>query len=180
MRRPSRSKRRITSPTTFLRTPSGLTMERVFSTMLAKTSGRCVLRLSEDPLDRFADLRGCLEYRHAGALERRHLFRGGPLAAGDDRSRVPHATTRRRGLTGDESDDRLLHLALGVQRRLFLGGAADLADQDDGAGVGVVLEQRQGIEEGGADDRITADADAGRLSDTAPGELAHRLVGQRA
>ena len=64
--------------------------------------------------------------------------------------------------------------------RLFLGGAADLADHDDALGLRVGQEQLQAVDEVGAVDRIAADADAGRLAEAGGGGLRHRLVGQRA
>ena len=62
----------------------------------------------------------------------------------------------------------------------FLGAAADLADHDDGFGLGVVVEHLEHVEVRGAIDRIAADADAGALAVAAGGELPDRLVGQRA
>ena len=70
--------------------------------------------------------------------------------------------------------------ALDERRRLFLGAAADLADQDDALGAGIVLEEPQHVDEAGADDRVAADADAGRLADAELRELVHGLVGERA
>ena len=45
---------------------------------------------------------------------------------------------------------------------------------------GVAGEQRQRVDEAGADQRIAADADAGRLAEPELRELVDRLVGQRA
>ena len=108
------------------------------------------------------------------------LVRGRAAAAGDDGAGVAHAAARRRRLAGDEGDDRLVHVVADELRRLLLGRAADLADDDDGVGVGVVLEEAQGVDEVGAVDRIAADADAGRLAVAELGQLMHRFVGQRA
>ena len=47
-------------------------------------------------------------------------------------------------------------------------------------GVRILVEQVERVDEVGADDRIAADADAGRLADAERGQLPHRLVGQRA
>ena len=52
---------------------------------------------------------------------------------------------------------------------VFLGGAADLADHDDGLGLGVGQEHLQHVDEVGAVDRVAADADAGRLAE--PGRV---------
>ena len=83
-----------------------------------------------------------------------------PWPPRDDGAGVAHAAARRRGLAGDEAHDRLLHVLLDELRRSFLGGAADLADHDDGFGLGIVVEQPQRVDVRGADDGIAADADA--------------------
>ena len=108
------------------------------------------------------------------------LLRRRALAAGDDRAGVAHAASRRRGLAGDESDHRLLHVRLHVLRRGLFGVAADFADHDHGFGLRIVVEQLERVDEIRADDRIAADADRGRLPDAARGELVHGFVGQRA
>ena len=86
----------------------------------------------------------------------------------------------RRGLAGDERHHRLAHVALDELRRLLLVAAADLADQHDRLGVRVGLEQRQRVDEVGADHRVAADAEAGGLPEPGLGELVHDLVGERA
>ena len=47
-------------------------------------------------------------------------------------------------------------------------------------GVRVGLEQRERVDEVGADDRVAADADAGGLAEALRGELLDDLVGERA
>ena len=121
-----------------------------------------------------------LDHVHAGLGQRVHLLGRRALAAGDDRAGVAHAASRRRGLAGDEADHRLLELALDEGGGFLLGRAADLADHDDGFGVGVGREQRQRVDEARADQRVAADADAGRLAHALPRQLVDRLVGQRA
>ena len=93
---------------------------------------------------------------------------------------VAHPASRRRGLAGDEADDRLLEVRLDPGGRVLLGVAADLADHHDRLGRRVAGEQRQRVDEARADQRIAADADAGRLAEAEPGQLVDRLVGQRA
>src|SRR6185369_11490228 len=109
-------------------------------------------------------------------MERRDLLRRRPLAARDDRARMPHALSLRRGLSRDEADDRLLQLGLDERRRVLLGAATDLADHDHRVGVGVVAEELERVDESGADDRVAADADARRLPDAAQRELVYGLV----
>ena len=62
----------------------------------------------------------------------------------------------------------------------LLGRAADLADHDHRFGVGIGREQPQRVDEAGADQRIAADADAGRLPHALLRQLVDRFVGQRA
>ena len=61
----------------------------------------------------------------------------------------PHAAARRCGLAGDEADDGLLHEFLDEERGLLFGGAADFANHDDGFGVGVVVQEAEGVDVGG-------------------------------
>src|SRR6185503_8377193 len=93
---------------------------------------------------------------------------------------MSHAASRGRGLACDESDHWLPDVFLDVFRGGLFGAAADLADHDDGVGIGILVEQPDGVNEGGADDGVAADADAGRLSDPQAGELAYGFVSQRA
>ena len=62
----------------------------------------------------------------------------------------------------------------------LLGAAADLADHDDRLGVGVFVEHADGLDLGGADDRVAADADAGALADAFGSELGDDFVDERA
>ena len=104
-----------------------------------------------------------------------------PLAAGDDGAGVAHAPAGRRGEAGDEADDGLGELLRADEvGGLLLRRAADLADHDDGLGFLVASEEGQAVDEVGAGDGVTADADAGRLPEPRSAGLAHRLVGQRA
>src|SRR5579885_679911 len=129
--------------------------------------------------DLFADL------SRGGAYGDTRGFHGGDLVLGlaappgNDRARMAHAAARRRGLPGDEADHRLLDVILYVRGGLFLGIAADLADHDDGVRVGIFVEQPQGLGVCGADDGVTADADAGGLPDTKRAQLSHGFISQR-
>ena len=77
-------------------------------------------------------------------------------------------------------DHRLLHVLLDVRGRRLFGVAADLADHDDGVRIRILVEQPQRIDEIGADDRVAADADAGRLPDPEVRQLPDRFIRQRA
>ncbi len=100
-----------------------------------------------------------------GGGERLHLVGRSALASGDDRAGVAHAPPRRRGLSGDESDDRLLDMCLDIGGSSFLRCASDFANQDDGLRLGVLIEQFEGVDVVGADNGIAADADRSRLAD---------------
>ena len=102
----------------------------------------------------------------------------GALPAADDRARVAHAPAGRRGLSGDEANHRLLHVLLDELRRRLFSRAADLANHDDGFCLGIIVEHAQCIDMRGADDRVAADADAGRLADAALRQLIYSLISQ--
>ena len=65
-------------------------------------------------------------------------------------------------------------------RGLLLGVAADLAHHQHGLGLRVGLEQRQGVDEARAVDRVAADADAGALADPQVRELPDGFIRQGA
>ncbi len=73
-----------------------------------------------------------------------------------------------------------LTLALMYCGRLDLVGAADLADHEDGVGVGVGVEHADALDVVDAADGVAADADAGALGDAALAGLPDGLVGERA
>src|SRR5579862_5105287 len=74
----------------------------------------------------------------------------------------------------------LLHVRFHKLGGGFFGVAANLANHDHGLGLRIAIEQVERVDEIRADNRIPADADGGRLSNAALGELMHRFVGQRA
>src|SRR5208282_3694710 len=68
----------------------------------------------------------------------------------------------------------------GAPHRLDLVAGLALAARDDGAGMAHAPPRRSRHAGDEADDRIAADADAGRLTEAGGGRLRHRLVGERA
>src|SRR5579863_4268739 len=104
----------------------------------------------------------------------------GSLAARNDRTGVAHALALRRRYAGDVADNRLSHMRSHVFGGFFLGGAPDLTDYDHRLGLRVLIEQLQGIDKAGTDNRVAADADAGALSEARIRCLKYGLVGQRA
>ncbi len=80
----------------------------------------------------------------------------------------PQRLPRRGIAAADKGHDRDPRHVLGDKRRgIFFVGAADFAADHDRARLRVVGELAQAVDEGGADNRVAADAHAGRLSQTA-------------
>ena len=91
---------------------------------------------------------GLLATRMPASSSAAILSDGLARAARDDGAGVAHPLARRGGLAGDERGQRLGELARRLELgRLLLGVAADLAHHQHGVGVGVGLEQRQGVDE---------------------------------
>src|SRR5262249_40073542 len=121
--------------------------------------------------DERRDLGRNARHRHADRLERGDLLGRRTRAARDDGARVAHALAGGCRLPGDDGAAGLADVALDELRRLFLVAAADLAHQHDRFGLAVGLEQRERVDEVGADHRIAADAETGRLAEIAVAEL---------
>src|SRR6516162_3525805 len=115
---------------------------------------------------------------HSGRLE--GLLLGGRRSrrAGHDGARVAHRLAFRSGESRDIADDRLGHVGLDVVGRTLLGVTADLTDHHDDLGVGILLEALDGVDVGGADDRVPTDAD--RCGEPEIAQFVHHLVRQRA
>jgi hypothetical protein len=113
------------------------------------------------------------------------LLLGGGLAARaaflDDGAGVAHLLALGRLEAGDVADDRRVRdvVADPLAGELLLG-PADLADERDRVGVGIRRERLDHVEELRADDRVTADPDAGGDADPGLRQLVHDLVGQGA
>src|SRR6185503_2165081 len=101
------------------------------------------------------------------------------FATADDRAGMTHSSARRGGRTGDKSSHGLFAIVLDPLSRFFFSRTADLADHDDTACFGIVVEQLDDIQMRGAVDRIAANADARRLADAAASQLPDRFVSQR-
>src|SRR5262249_29673806 len=100
------------------------------------------------------------------------------LAAGNDRARMPHPPAGRRSLSGDEADDRLLESLSDEGGCVLLRRPADLSDHDDSVRIGIQGEEFQGIDEGGADERVAPDTYAGTLTQVKAGQLVNGFVRQ--
>src|SRR5262245_12982383 len=97
-------------------------------------------------------------------LHCRHLLTRSSLPTSNNRTRVTHPTAGRRGLSANETDDRLRHIRLDVCRRLFFCSASDFTDHDDTGGFGILIEQFDRIDEVRSDDWIAANADTRGLA----------------
>jgi len=60
----------------------------------------------------------------------------------DDGTGMPHPTPRRRRLSRDEGGDGLGHLFLEIVRRLIFLPAADLPEDKDRFGLGILFKER--------------------------------------
>ena len=93
---------------------------------------------------------------------------------------MAHRAALGRGQARDVGDDRLGHVVLDVGGGFGLLRAADFADHADDMGVGVGLEPFQDVAEGGAVDRVAADADRGGDADAAVLQLLGGLIAEGA
>src|SRR3569623_429589 len=93
---------------------------------------------------------------------------------------MAHALAGRRSDAGDEADHRLFHVVLDPVSGIGFVGPADFTDHDDGIGLRVVIEHFHDVDVLQSVDRIAADANRGRLSQSQCGQLAYCLIGQRA
>ena len=93
---------------------------------------------------------------------------------------MAHTLARRSGYTSDVGHYWLGHVGLDVSSSFFFSRTADLTDHHDRFGLRVFLEQLQDVDEVGAWDRVTADADAGGLTETGVSGLLNSFVSQGA
>ena len=115
---------------------------------------------------------------NAGIVQGGDFAFGAAALAADDGAGMSHAPAGGRRQPGDKTDHRFGDLFPDKSGRLFFGVAADFADHDNAAGVGVFLKSVQAVDEVGAVDRVAADADTGGLAYVLAGQLVDHLVGQ--
>src|SRR5262249_59978193 len=89
---------------------------------------------------------------------------------------MSHSTARRSGLARDESDYRLLHAPFHKLSGGLFGGAADLADHNDGIRPRIGFEEFEQFDEDRTYNRISSDADACRLAYAELGQLIDRFI----
>src|SRR5262249_50102653 len=88
------------------------------------------------------------------------------------------ATSRRRSLTGDETNHRLRHVLPDELGGVLLVRSADLAHHRHGFRLRIGLEGLEAVDEVRAVDRVAADPHARRLTHARAAELIHDLVRQ--
>ena len=93
---------------------------------------------------------------------------------------MPHASSRRCGLPGDEAHHRFGDVLRDVGGGVFFRRATNLADQDYGSGLRVLLKLLETLDKREASHRIPTDADTGGLANTTCRELGHGFIGQGA
>lgn len=101
---------------------------------------------------------------YARIFEGSHFFCGSSLSAGDDRARMAHAPSRRRGLSGNKGHNGFCDVLLRKLRGLFFRSAANLANHHDAIGFVVFLKQAQRVNVRSADDWISANTNSTRLA----------------
>src|SRR5208282_3744681 len=125
---------------------------------------------SEHGREGFADVRWRFRDLEAGRFHGGYFLFCRALAAGNDCAGVAHAASGRRCLSGDKSNDRLLHVRADELRCGLFRVAANLPDHYDGFRLRIAIKQVEGIDKICADNRIAPDADCRRLPerDTIP------------
>lgn len=135
--------------------------------------GKNFLDASRDEriFDHLRDLGSGIGDFSSGVEKGIHFGLGGTEFAADDGSSVAHALARRSGASGNEADDGFCHVLFDEGRTDFFVGSANFSDHDYGFRFGVFFKHAEGVDESGADDRVSADADAGGLSEVVLGEF---------
>jgi hypothetical protein len=140
--------------------------------------GSALLRGLERLFDLSADIRRALHDVNPGSLHRCHLLGGSSLPACDNRSGVSHPAAGRRGLSGNEPDHRLGHVIADERGSLLFSRSTNFLIITT-ASVSDHLERAERVDETGANNRISADSDGGRLPKAEFRELMHGFISER-
>src|SRR5215210_1469603 len=141
----------------------------------------CLSHLRQHRLEQLSDLAGPVGDERACSFQSGHLVFDRSFPGGDDRPRVPHLRPLRRGPSSHGSDQRLGERSVFYRLgHLFFHRPAELADDDHGFGLGVLLEQGQHLGEPGQGHGVSSYAHQRRGSETGLYYLNCDLVRQRA
>src|SRR5262249_2026638 len=138
----------------------------------------CIGFLFEALLHRVTDLSGTLHDTNSGGFHCCHLFDRSAFSSGDNRAGMTHSPPRRRRLSADEADDRLLNFRFDIGRSFFFGCSTDFTDHHNAMRVLILIEKADRIYEGRDDDRIATNSNRGGLADLSFRELSDRFVGE--
>src|SRR5580765_299943 len=136
--------------------------------------------LKQNSLQQATHLRWIARDSDTAFFHDRQLGRRCVGATGNQRPGMAHAFTWRRSYTSDETNHRLLHIVLDPVRSIGFVRTADFTDHDHCIGVRIIIERLHDVDMLQTVDRVTADADRGRLAQAQRGQLRDCLVGQRA
>src|SRR5215475_8076431 len=154
------------SPMALRRMASGLMMVKVRSRVFISSPQRQLSSCSQPQgcRHRLSDFGWRAAHPDSRSLHGLDFFPGGALSPGNNCPGVAHAPSRRSRLPGYKPDHGLFHTLFHELRSRLFGIAANLPNQDHGFGLGVAIEQVEGVGEVGSNDWITTDSDGCRLS----------------
>ena len=124
------------------------------------------------------DLLGRVHDDHARLSQGLDLWLCAALSRRNDRPGMPHLLSLRGGAARYERDHFLSDGRLDKFRGLLLRRPADLSNHYDRVGPVVLLEHLQQIHVARADNRIAANADAGRLPQVLLAQIVHNFIGE--
>ncbi|GDA34968.1 hypothetical protein HmCmsJML164_01697 [Escherichia coli] len=92
---------------------------------------------------------------------------------------MTHTFAFRRSHTSDVTHNWLGNVLLDVRRCFFFSATADLTDHHDRFGLRIFFEHFEDVDKVRTRDRVAADTDTGRLTETVIRGLFNRFIGQR-
>ena len=147
---------------------------------VSKGSVDIVRLVLEELIHCLTHLRRVVDDLDAVALKASNLGRSITLATSNDGTGVTHSAARRSRLASDETNNR--QVAVVIFREplgsLLLSFTADLTNHNDTLSLRIIDELGEHIDEVGAVERITTNADNGRLAEVVLGSLVDSLVGE--
>ena len=135
--------------------------------------------LLNDGFQCFADIRQAANGFHACGFQSSEFLIRSTFTTGNDGTRVAHTFAFRRSHTSDVTHNWLGDVLFDVRSRFFFSATADLTDHDDRFGLRIFFEHFENIDKVRARDRVAADTNTGRLTETVIRGLFNRFIGQR-